>query len=186
MSAKCDRDLIVTRRQQLAADQACRAVVTQLNLVLGVPAGIIADDCHKRQAVTNGGIDLCRVKAEGAVAHDRNDRRVGHRHTRGKRERQRCANGARDAVDHAMRRVKAGLSPLANFAAVGNENGVGVTVKQRLQWTKCLHRMQTICDAGGGVIPGVGAVFNCCAHVLAPCAVGCAGRRTRGDERIYR
>ena len=41
-----------------------------------------------------------------------------------------------------MRRVQAGLRPLADLAAVADQDRVGMAVEQRLQRREHLHRMQ--------------------------------------------
>ena len=87
--------------------RAILAVLAQLDLVLGVPAGVVADDGDERQAVAHGGVELRHVEAERAVAHHGDDGRLGVGGARGDRERDRGADRAGGAVDDAPRAATA-------------------------------------------------------------------------------
>ena len=61
---------VVAGREEVRGDQAVRAVGLALAVALGGPAGVVADDHHGRQVVSNGGVELHRVEAERAVADE--------------------------------------------------------------------------------------------------------------------
>src|SRR5437762_5966165 len=89
VGAEAGRDQIVARRQQVGGHHAVRAVDGALAVALGGPTGVVADDRHERQVVTDGRVELHAVKAEGAVADER--------HRAHARPSERGADGERDA-----------------------------------------------------------------------------------------
>ena len=58
MAAERRHDLIVARRQQLAAVHAVGAIVAALNFALRVPARIVAEDGDERQRAADGGFEF--------------------------------------------------------------------------------------------------------------------------------
>src|SRR5438445_12157977 len=74
MAAERLHDAVVARRQQRAAHGARGAIVLHLELMLGVPAGVIADDGDARDTVADGRIELEREDTERAVAEPGDDR----------------------------------------------------------------------------------------------------------------
>src|SRR5215813_12470000 len=72
VTAERGRHEIVARRQQLTAVRPLGTIFAQLNLIFGIPRGIVADDGHERQAVAHGRVELCHVPAKRAVTQDSN------------------------------------------------------------------------------------------------------------------
>src|SRR5450631_850211 len=165
VTTESDAHLVVTRRQQVATDGS--TIVTKLDLVLGVPARIIADHGHERQTVTHGRVDFGAVKSERAVAQYRDDWRLGLRDPRRQRERQRRSDRAGDAVDNPMRRAQAGLGPLADLTTIAHQNRIRITVQDLLERPQRLHWMQAICYRRR-VIPRRGTKGNRLAHFGEP------------------
>ncbi len=141
MRAKARGDRVVARRQQLAVACACRPVAAQLDLVLGVPAGVVADHRDIGKPVADCGVDLRAMKTEGAVAEHRHHARSRQRELRRRGKGQRRADRPGRTVDHAMRREERRLGPLAELAAVGDQNGIG-RIEQLLHRARELYRMQ--------------------------------------------
>ncbi len=149
-------DKIVTRGQQVAAVGALRAVLAQLDLVLGVPGGIVADDSDEGQVAAHGGVELGHVEAEGAVAHDGDHGRRRVCGAGGDGERDRRADGAGGTVDEAAGRRQQRLRPLPDLAAVAHEDGVGVRGEDRRERAAQLDGVQlagsreaSVAQAGG-------------------------------------
>ena len=67
MAAQRLCQLIVTRGQQRAANGALGAVLLDLQLMLGVPARVVADKGDEGQPATHRRVELQRVEAEGPV-----------------------------------------------------------------------------------------------------------------------
>src|ERR1700759_5178660 len=112
VSAERGGDLIVARWQQFAAVHAIGAIVAALDLALGVPARVVAEDRDERQALPHRSLEFCDVEADGAVAEHGEHRRLRLDHTCGKRERQSAADRAGDAVDQPARGWEPALAPL--------------------------------------------------------------------------
>ncbi len=126
MAAERGRDeVIACARRERAALRPVRAVVAQLNLILGVPACIVADDGDERETAAHGGVELGHVKPEAAVAEDGDDRRVRARRLGRNRKRDRGADGAGRPVDQPIRRANDRLGPLPDLAAIADEHRVG-------------------------------------------------------------
>ncbi len=174
---------VVARGQQRGADLAPGAVLAQLDLEFGIPARVVADHRDERQLVAHRRVDLGGMESEGSVAHARDHGRLGQRDASGERERECHADRARDSVDHAMRRGKARLRPLAELSAVGNEDGVGMRVEQRLQRPQRLHRVQAVRLLRCGVRPRRRAVGDRRAHFARPIALQrCVSLRAAGEH----
>jgi hypothetical protein len=71
----------------------------------------------------------------------------------------------------AIRRREARLRPLSEFAAVRNEDGVGVRVEDRLQRPQCLHRMEPPRLLRRCAIPCSGSIRERVAHLVEPVAL---------------
>lgn len=142
VGAERHRYLIVPKGAHFAAASPVRAEFPQLDPVLGVPFCIIADNRNERQFVCHGGVHLCHVEAERPITHDGNDGCLPLRETSPQSEREPGTDGATHAVDQAVRRVQAGLGPLPDLSAIGNEHGFRVAVEQCLQRPQELHGVQ--------------------------------------------
>src|SRR5262245_11301059 len=75
VAAERGGDEIVARREQLAADCPLRSIGLELDLVFGVPAGIVPDDGDEGRPAPHGRVVFAHVEAERAVARHRHDRR---------------------------------------------------------------------------------------------------------------
>ena len=109
--------------------------------MLRVPARVVADDDHRREADAQRRFELEQMKSARAVAGCRDHRGIGPRELCRKRERNRAPDRARLAVDDPHGRLDARLRPLAELAAVGNENRIGGFVDDALHGTTDLDRM---------------------------------------------
>ena len=70
-------DLVVGGGEEVDAFDALGSVVAQLDLVFGVPAGVVADDGDEWQVVAHGGVEFKGVEAEAAVAYADDDSGLG-------------------------------------------------------------------------------------------------------------
>ena len=100
---------VIACRVELASDQPIRAVLAQLNLMLGVPARIVPDNGNERRFAAYGGLEFPEMKAACPVAHQGENGRVGARQLRRDAITKPPTNRACRAVDDPCRRGKAGL-----------------------------------------------------------------------------
>jgi hypothetical protein len=185
MAAQRLGHLLVARGQELAAVRALRSIVSELNLALGIPRGVVADHGDEGQRVAHAGVDFRHVKTKGAVSQDRDDRRGGVGGARRKRKRDRRADGARRAVHDAPCGRQHRLRPLADFAAVANEEGVPPARDHALQFTAQLGGMQ-FARATRRAHPCRRAKGQRRAHVIEPAACGMRAARAGGKRRKRR
>ena len=92
----------------------------------------------RRTAVSNSAM----MEADRAVAEHGEDRRLRLAQPRRDRERERAADRAGDAVDHAAPHRKHALAPLGELAAVADQHRVGIALDIRAQRAKHFRRMQ--------------------------------------------
>src|SRR2546422_8985531 len=89
--------------------------VLHLELMLGVPAGVIADDGDDRDTVADGRVELERVEPERAVAERGDDRELRPRELGAERHRHGAADRSGRAVDQPGARLERGRAPLAQL-----------------------------------------------------------------------
>src|SRR5207249_6212158 len=129
MAAERLHDAVVARRQQRAAHGARGAIVLHLELMLGVPAGVIAADGDDRDTVADGRIELERVEPERAVAERGDDRELRPRELGAERHRHGAADRSGRAVDQPVASFERGLAPLAELTAVAHEDATGLEAR---------------------------------------------------------
>ncbi len=115
--------LIIARGRQRAAVQSVGTERAQLDLVLGVPTQIVSDDGDKGQILAHRRFKFRDMKAQCAVAHQRNNRGLWIGRARGHGIAEPATNRPRYAVDHAPRCAEPRLRPLAKLATVTDQNG---------------------------------------------------------------
>src|SRR5690606_37985692 len=71
------QQIIASGLAQCAPIQPVRSVLTQLDHILSVPAGIISDNGNKRSVFAGGCFKLSTMKAHRAITHHGNNRRRG-------------------------------------------------------------------------------------------------------------
>jgi hypothetical protein len=117
--------LVVARAGDLEAVER-GAAESALDLDLGVPARVVADDGQEGQAVPNGRVDLGQVVADRPVAEEGDDARLGAGQPGAEREGDAGPDRARGAVQEPGRAApeegQGGLGPLAELSAVADED----------------------------------------------------------------
>src|SRR5690349_4194783 len=99
----------------------------RLQVPLGAPARVIADDCGERQSVSCRSLELGNVVGTAAIAHDRNGAAAVAGRYHAECHRNRVADDSEFTVPQpAVWNVMQSLPyPLAEFTAVDTENVVG-------------------------------------------------------------
>ena len=64
---------IVACVRQLASDQSIGTILAKLDLMLGVPAHVVADDGNESGAFAGRGLEFGKMEAESSIAHERVD-----------------------------------------------------------------------------------------------------------------
>ena len=122
-------DTVVPRGEKLATHETLVSILAKLNLIFGVPCGVVTEHSYKGYVVTHSSIVLHDVESGGAVAEDGYDPRVGARQPRGKGERNRRSDGASGAVEYPSWGRDTGLRPLSPLSSVADEHRFRVFVK---------------------------------------------------------
>src|SRR5258705_428943 len=124
MAAERLHDAVVARRQQRAAHGARGAIVLHLKLMLGVPAGVIADDRDDGDTVADRRVELERVETERAVAERGDDREL----------RPRELGGAPSTTMNRQRSAKAGGPPKRSVKSsrLPSSNTRSASLRQRV------------------------------------------------------
>src|SRR6266436_9483962 len=123
MTSERTREKVVTGRQQIAAMHAVFTIIAALELALGVPARIIADDDNKGQLSAHRSFDFGHVEPECTVPHNGEYRRLTIKEARRQCKGQHRPNGTGDGIDQPPLRLEEGLTPLRKLATVADQNG---------------------------------------------------------------
>ena len=126
------------------------------------------------------------MEADGAVAEHREHRRLGLGEPRRDCERQRAADRAGDAVDHAPAHRQHALAPLGELAAVADQHRVGIALDIGAQRAEHLRRMQAAGRLRRDGRPRGGAVVERGARLREPAAVARLRRRRHARSAFRR
>ena len=77
MASEVDHYPIITGRCKLAGECAIGAIVADLDLVFGIPFGVVADNKDNIEVLAHGCLEFGEVEAGGAVSHHRESGLVG-------------------------------------------------------------------------------------------------------------
>ena len=185
MAAHARHDLVIARRQQLAADRTLAAVGIELDLMLGIPAGIVADDRDERQS-------LCAPPYRTRPCGSRRSRRRASRSPwrSGRASLAASANGNRGSdrsgrpVDERQRRIDARLRPLAELAAVDDQTTFGCGIERALTARADFGRMQRRLRAPLRALPRLGDDTGTAAcDLLRPARSRCPALGARATSR---
>lgn len=77
VSTKSGSSQVIAHVRQIADNKPVRAIVAKLDLMLSIPATVIADDGDKGRIGPHGRFKLSKVETRGAVAHQGDDGGLG-------------------------------------------------------------------------------------------------------------
>src|ERR1019366_5075539 len=126
MAADRGYNAVITSGIEFATKCAVWAVVANLQVVLGVPAAIRADDGDERHVASHRRFKIRHVETEGAIAEHREHGGFAFDGPGCAGHRERGTDRPRHAVDHPPVVAQNRLTPLREFPTIADQDGIRV------------------------------------------------------------